>query len=386
MTILDSNTDNRMRWIRELERRKALTEISDFTRYFETHEFVSECEISGFLDYDGGLLSCWWTGGNSYLPSLQTFALKLDLPTAEEIKRSTEGDPIFTAAEDGYHSRSIEDELISLLSVWLHTRFFLVQCTVGEVSRTSISRRHGDPFTYPACKNNSQKKSNLFKGTSKKVKKNVASAKAMLDAVRRLSTNQHRQFYLACSHYADAVRLIGYENEIAYIRLVSAIEVLAYSEKLENDELPEKLKSIIKNNKDFFSGTENVELLSFLKQRKIGFKFVQFLIKNSEGYFEGHPTTPDNAWVTAATLGEYAKAIYKARSRFLHEGEPLLMPEEYNIKKTDERGCDLGIGVPFLRDQRKFTPTEKIPTVLFFEELVRHCLLNYLGVFPRERL
>ncbi len=385
MTIYDRNTDNRMLWIRELERRSAVQSPDDQTRYAHEHELVSECEIHGRLYYEEGLLSSWWTGSNSYISGLQTYALRLDLATAEEFKRTESGDLILTASEGGYFSRSLEDELISLMSLWLHTRFFWVHCTSGEPSRNSISHRYGDPFTYNAPKNRAQRKSTLFKG-SRKTKKTMLSVSAILDAVKTLPVDVHRRYYLAAAHYADAIRWIGHNDEIAYIKLVSAIEVLAYREELSEDELPKNLRSLIDANPTHFSGIEKAELLSYLNQRKIRFKFVQFLRKYSDGYFTGRPTTPEHCLVTEATFEQFANAIYKARSRFLHEGEPMWISDERVRDDTEERGWDLDGSFGMVRDQHEWSGSEVIPTVLFFEEIVRHCLLNYLGVFPAHKL
>lgn len=384
MTIYDRNTDNRMLWIRALERRKAVQELSAMTRYSEEHELISEVEIHGRLYFEDGLLSCWWTGPSTYIPGLNTYALKLDLATAADFRRTDAGEPILTASEDGYFSRSLEDEIVSLMSLWLHTRFFWVHRTVGESDQNGITHKSGNLFTYHTCKNPAQKRSNLFKGF-RKTKKNLRSLETMLEMVKRLPVESQRRYYLAASHYADAVRLIGYDDDIAYIRLVSAVEVLAYSESLEDDELPDKLRSIIDADSAQFSNAEKSELHSYLKQRKVRFKFLQFINKYSEGYFVGRPTTPEHCWVTQETLSQFAGAIYKARSKFLHEGEPLWISNEMRVDDREDRGWDLDGSLGMVRDQHEWPQSEKVPTVLFFEELVRHCLLNYLGVFPVHR-
>jgi len=384
MTIYDRNTDNRMLWIRALERRAAVQEVSAMTRYSEEHELVSEAEIHGRLYYADGLLSSWFTGASPYIPGLHTYALKLDLATADDLSRTETGELILRASEDGYFSRSLEDEIISLMSLWLHTRFFWVQCTHGEGSANSISVRHGDPFTYHRCKNAAQKKSCLFKGY-RNSKKTLKSLGTMLDMVKHLPVDVQRRYYLAASHYADAIRLIGHDDEIAYIRLVSAIEVLAYLETLENDELPNKLRRIIDADPTQFTGPEKSELNSYIKHRKVRFKFLQFINRYSDGYFVGRPTTPEHCWVTQETLPQFAESIYKARSKFLHEGEPLWISNEMAIDGSEDRGWDLDGSLGMIRDQHQWTQADKVPTVLFFEELVRHCLLNYLGIFPIKR-
>lgn len=385
MTIYDRNTDDRMYWIRELERRTAVQELSVMTRYSEEHELISEAEIHGKLYYEDGLLSAWWTGASTYIPGLHTYALKLDLATAGELRYADTGEPILTASEDGYFSRSLEDEIISLMSLWLHTRLFWVHCTTGEGTANSISHRHGGPFTYHTSKNPAQKRSNLFKGSAK-TKKTLRSLGKMLDMVKQLPISVQRRYYLAASHYADAIRLIGYDDDIAYIRLVSAIEVLAYLETLKEDDLPNKLRSAIDANAKLFSDPQKSELNLYLKQRKIRFKFLQFIQKYSAGYFAGRPTTPENCWVTEETLNQFIDSIYKARSKFLHEGEPLWISHEMRVDDREDRGWDLDGSLGMVRDQHEWPQSEKVPTVLFFEELVRHCLLNYLGGFPISRI
>jgi hypothetical protein len=370
--------DNRMQWIRALERAKTLPGDE---RYLEEYEIVSECEIHRRLWYEDGFITSWWLGKNSYMDGLNSYGLRLTLGTADRMQFTEDGKPIIRASNDGYFSRSLEDELISLLSLWLHSRFYFVHCTTGEVTDRSISHRWGKKFVHRPCQNAEQRRSWLF---SRK-KKDMYSVQAVLDAARRLDPLFHHAFYSAASQYADGLRWVGVEDEMVYIRLVSSVETLSAFEGIEGDELAGKVEAWIQAAGDSLLDKEKHELHSWLKQRKAKAKFVQFLCTHSQGFFQEHPSEQEGLWITQDSLPDYLKKIYDARSAYLHTGKPMWICEEMSYQDAIGRGWDLDRSISMIIDQRRIDGSEKIPTALFFDALVRHCLLNFLGIHPLKR-
>lgn len=338
VTIKDRKTDNRMRWIREIERTRS---TPNEKRYIEQHEIVSECGVEGLLLYEDELMSAWSSlYKNSYIHTLHTYTLRFALAEGDRSSYTDDGSLILTASPSGYFSESYEDEILSLLSLKLHLRFFHVHTTtldVGEISHLAIS--YGPPFTYHPCTNVRKLKSDLFSGKGK----NIRDAIPILDAVKQLPAPQHSRFYRAISSYAAGIRWIGVDNQLAYLRLTSAIESLS-SRK---------------------GGSKKRDFIKFIKDYGVG-------------YFDGRPTKPRHIWVTMDRLEEVAGAIYRARSNYLHDGEVMWISHEMGNDNEAGRGWDWDGSVGMVRDQREWSQREHLPTVMFFEELVRHCLLSYL--------
>lgn len=335
MSIVRAPTDNRMLWILYLERVKAAPERT----YRETCEIVSETQISRRLHYEDGMIAFHCLGPNNYLDGLFSYELQLTLPLAEEIERNEKDEPIFYAARDGYNSRGNFDELISLLSLHLNTRFFPVQWRTGEHTATSISSQWGRKFVHLPCLNARQKKSDVFTAKNK----DLWPAADFLNEVRKLRPELHQQFYYAARSYAEGLRLIGFEDEIAYIHFVSAVSALASTN----------------------SGKDRVEFRSFLLTHGSDFLSTQK---------PGSPT----GWITKENAELYLNTIYTARSEYLHAGVPMWISEEQNTFDEVGRGYDLDLALGRIEDRREWGEHDRVPTVLFFEALVRHCLREYL--------
>jgi len=338
MAITDRKTDNRMLWIRELEHTRKTPEDK---RYIQQHEIVSECFIEGMLQYEDGLMSAWGNfHKNSYIHTLHTYVLRITLAEGDRAKYTDDGTLVLTASPSGYFSVSSEDEILSLLSLKLHMRFFHVHTTtLHSLPDSHFFQSFGSPFTYHPCNNPRNLKSSLFSGKGK----NIREALDTLDAVKTLPPGTHHKFYRASSSYAAAVRWIGLDNQLAYLRLVSAIEALS--------------------------------------SRKGGSKkrdFVKFMCDYGAGYFDGRPVEPTHVWVTMDSLAQIAGAIYKARSRYLHDGEAMWISEEMGNNDKQGRWWDFDGSLGMIKDQHEWGEHEHLPTVMFFEELVRHCLLTYL--------
>jgi hypothetical protein len=120
-----------------------------------------------------------------------------------------------------------------------------------------------------------------------------------------------------------------------------------------------------------FSNEERDELALILETRKAGARFIAFLEKYSAGFFDGEPLEPAHTQVTPQNLPAVAKAIYTARSDYLHNGDPMylskLMPGSHPWH------MDPSVGK--WEQNRSFSAKQKLPRADFFHRLVRHCLL-----------
>jgi hypothetical protein len=217
--------------------------------------------------------------------------------------------------------------------------------------------------------------------------------KEFLDTVKTLDRKLHQNFILACHHYARAVKEVGVDAEMVFIRLVSAIETLSanlpldqkddklekqgVTDLIEKSTLPKELKS---------------ELKTVFDVRKSRKKFVRFIEQHSGGFFKGGNFKAKHLKIKRANLGKVLDFIYAARSKYLHAGEPMFLSqpikggEKWDTDPTSGMIVDNRVFPPpeklpssgVIVDSRSFTPSQKLPYAYFFEGLVRQCLVNYL--------
>ena len=151
---------------------------------------------------------------------------------------------------------------------------------------------------------------------------------------------------------------------MVFVRLVSAVEKAM--EEHAADSLSEKLMRV-----EGLSKSETAELKTMLQARRACARFIAFLEKYSAGFFNGEAREPAHIQVTPETLGTWAKAIYRARSGYLHAGDPMYLSgisAEFPAWHSDPSAGKIW-------DNRVYSQDQKLPCADFFHRLVRHCLL-----------
>lgn len=129
---------NRMAWIRQLEQLEAST---GGRRRFTDYEFVSECRITGRLEYaDGGIVCGPYTFERNE-NGLYHYVLTLAYPWDDGTRRDRELTELMQGATpDGYYFRDgAAGELLSLLSLALRCWLYLV-ATVDVIGDMRIKR------------------------------------------------------------------------------------------------------------------------------------------------------------------------------------------------------------------------------------------------------
>jgi hypothetical protein len=186
----------------------------------------------------------------------------------------------------------------------------------------------------------------------------------LLDAIRRIPAKHHLELAVAADHYARAIRMIGLDTEMVFVRLVSAIERVM--PKHPADSLSEKLLAL-----EGLTEAEREELQVALQARRARARFVAFLERYAKGFFDNEPKEPAHTQVTPENLPAVASAIYRARSGYLHNGDPMYISQRmaqfpfWHMEPT----------VGKWQQNRAFTAAQKLPTAEFFHRMVRHCLL-----------
>ncbi|MGA2905191.1 MAG: hypothetical protein ABSD98_15275 [Candidatus Korobacteraceae bacterium] len=348
-----------MRWIRNLEDVATAPK-----RYVVEYELGSECDIPGLLDYEDGAVICAPMPSPRPLKGLWLYNLILTFPDTPP-KHNLKAD------EKGYYFREgVVGELIALMALFFRARFFLVSSRVPATNpRIAATIKITHSFVRMTC--DAAVHPPLFQSD----KKNFATGfDVFLNSVRGLEPKRHQRFILACHHYSRGIKEVGVDPEMVYIRLVSAIESLSKDIALtrKDDILEEKRVATLIQESDF-STEEKQELRSIFEVRKSRKRFVAFVQQHCAGFFKGGNWRARHLKVRKGSLPKILDTIYKARSSYLHSGEPMFLSGIATRQKWD-----MDPTAEMIIDNRRLPGSAKLPYAHFFEGLVRHCLLNYV--------
>lgn len=357
-----THNDNRMLFVRNLEKLEKTLFGDPF--YLAEYEIASECYIGGVLHHKDSkiILSPLTIEKNSN--GLYYYTVKI----THARERAT--DYWKNAEKNGYYfPNGIVGELIVLLSLYYRCRFYLTAIYAGELSATSIRVRTDCHFLYLPCDHKIHP--HIFTEDGK----NFTRFGEFLDSFTTLDEKYHYGFILACYHYNKALKEVGIDAEMVYIRLVSAIEALSgfiklakAEDKLVNFDIGGLLKKSGLNDQD------KAELKKVFDVRKSRQKFLKIIKLYSKGYLKGGHFSAPHCKITKKKLPSVLRAIYDARSNYLHSGLPMYVsrPMCGGEKWDTDPSAGMIVG------NRKFEATQKLPYTYFFEGLVRSCLLNFL--------
>jgi hypothetical protein len=346
-----------MYWTRNLARLLARAQF-----VVTEHEIASEARLSGVLDVQNGAIRCNALTDVADGNGLLKYLLQLKLPTRED------GQPQPTRR--GYLLKEgAVGELIALLSIYYQARFYLLASFLlpgeqGIKVKSEYSPLHRpcppdlDPVVFTA------KTRDLSSGFGD-----------FLTRVAAVEPRYHQDIILAFHHYGRALREIGIDEEMVFVRLVSAVEVLAKGVGLaEEDVLHGKsFEELVRT--DQLSLQEAESMRTTFETRKAKARFVKFLETHSKGFFKGGRRKAQAAWIPRAKLREVAVAVYDARSAYLHQGEPMYL--SVRVRPWWQRwDTDPSLGMSI--GDRRFDKKQKLPYPHFFHSLVRHCALRYV--------
>ncbi|MBI4449994.1 hypothetical protein HY634_02965 [Candidatus Uhrbacteria bacterium] len=311
---------------------------------------------------------------------VSNYLLQLRLPEM----RIEEDRPWETATQKGYHiPGGIVGELMSLFALVLRCRFYLVAMERGQLTETSVRIRDEYPFFRFQCSPNYYPEIHSGDGAPSR---HMDQVRIFLDDVRKLDSSLHFKFARACLYYHSALREIGRDEELAFVRLVSAIEVLS-----KDHPLPPEETATIEQGFDMALASdqwsaEQRKALEDCKRSclyKTGKRFVEFLRYHSSGYGAATASPPAHLCIPESDIAEYAKRIYGARSLYLHEARPM-----YLSKRMPgwEQGWHVSLDQGMAVDRKRYRAEEKLPYLNWFEGLVRHCLVRYLAAHVRSAI
>jgi hypothetical protein len=359
-TNMPNSNDNRMRWVRNLE---AIAKAKQL--YTVEYELGSEIHIPGLLVFEKGII-CASMGIHPSRDGLFPYNLIVKYPLGAN-------PPTPQADEKGYFFKDgVVGELIALFSLHFRCRFYLLSSRfVPHDPANSITLKEEYDFLYqkpdPA----------VHPPIFQEGKRNFASGlPEFLRSAAKLKTDRHQQFILASYHYARALKEVGIDSQMVFIRLVSAIEALSKDTPLKDKidiQEHKDIKGLVKGSA--LRPEVKQELLNAFNVRGSKKRFVRFIQGHSAGFFKGGNFKAPHLKIKKSDLPTTLTTIYNARSAYLHAGEPMYL--SMIVKGAGIRwDTDPTFGMTI--DNRQFSAEQKLPYAFFFEGLVRHCLLHYI--------
>ena len=352
--------DNTMLWIRNVE-----GAASAVRSHVVEAELGAELQIPGLLDYADGAVLC---GPSTFVPDgngLYKYVLRLRVPWSEAEQGENPDEPLARGTRKGYLFREGPvGELVALFSLCLQARLFVLSTSLRGLSHRDLPIK--TEFTPLRARIGRQVDPVLFAQSDRNL---CTSLRPFLEEIRSLPPKHHLEVAIAANHYACALREIGIDEEMVFVRLVSAIERVATEQAIPDDPLSGRhLEEFIRV--DILATEQVEELRTMLQRRRTKSRFIAFLGEHSAGFFDSEPKEPTHTQVTPGTLAAVAGAIYNARSGYLHNGDPM-----YLSRMTQFPDWHMDPSFGMIWQGRSFTVEQKLPRVDFFHRLVRHCLL-----------
>jgi hypothetical protein len=340
--------DKRMYFIRNIEK----LEKKEVKTHTAEYEMIIDLPTVGRCDY-GPYSFMIWEHSEKKSGEQRKLILRI-----KEKAFSEDDKPWESATKKGYyHGGGIPSELISLASLFLRKRFIL----------GSMVRSNDMPMLY-SVKEWIDKQ--LIENSC-----NLADLETLFKLVEYLKPKYHQKFILAVKSYHTAIQVIEEKPDMAYLNLVSAIEVLCQKTEIKKQlyKVNSKLANLIKNIEDeeFKDEIENAVLQ---KERFIKQKFQKFILEHIEESFWNYEKRPQLGKIKHDDLPKLLNNIYDQRSKTLHNGEPF----PYYIYHSPTMGSELNPSLATTVGEKKWLRKDFIPYPHFFERLVRHVLINFL--------
>jgi len=355
--------DNRMQWILAMEDAE---KAKDEKAYFTDYEICTEVRIPGVLDYGNGSLMCALFQEENK-NGLYTYTIKLKHVYKEykfgESKHSKEG---------YYFKDGLIGELMAIFSVYFQSRFYLKATVSGELTSKSVRTRYENDFRY--VRPNPYRNFEMFTTDQKRNWAQPDGLMGFLDRIRGIDQQYHQNLMRAFFWYAEAVKEIGLDTQLFFIKMVSAAEALLKFLPKSNDSIEKKLGKLIEAKK--FDAAEIQEVQNWLENRKIRQRFGLFFEKYSVGFCKGGKRKAKHCYIKKEEINDYVRRIYDARSAYLHSGKPMYLSQDMSMK--DAKFWDLDASMGMMADRKKFDHKEKLPRTRWFERIVNYSLRKFI--------
>ena len=350
-----------MYWARNLELLKGSA-----SAYLHEFEVASEKFVTRLCSYEDGAIRIYQLAPPN-LEGLAKYMIEVRVPQSQFDPEQEAKEP----TKRGYIARKgILGELLGILSLHFEARFFPLSSSL-RLSETAMQLRTYHDFHYHPCSHDIDQP--IFKDSDRTFVE--PGFQDLLNKIRRLPSKHHVAFGFAFEHYARALQEIGVDEEMIFIRLVSAVEALSQKINVtEKDVLYGKTFEELVDRKKL-DKSEYDSLRSTFNVRKSEARFRKFLALYSSDFFDDSVEKAQAVSVPRARLDEVAAAIYHARSKYLHNGDPMYLSLRIGGHWPD---WDIDPSGGMIVGGRRWTKKQKLPYPHWFRRLVRHCILRYL--------
>ena len=350
-------SDNRMSWILQMEE---CNKPNIKNIYHTEYEICSEVRIPGPLEYNNKAILCRLIEEKNK-EGLYTYLLRV-----KHVEKEYEFNEDQYSKEGYFFPEGPIGELLALFSVFFQARFYLKTSCISE----SIRYRHEFNYRKPNKFLNYEMFTNQNRNWCRENK-----LEKFLNIIKSIDGKYHQSFIRSFGWYSKAIKEIGIDDELFFIKMTSCIEALLKFIKIDEDNLEKKIRSLINDN--YFGNEYKSEVKNWLHNRKIGYRFLSFISQYSSGFFKCGTRKPKHCYIFKPDLNKFTKSIYNARSKYLHEGKPMYLSME--MLNDSYKDFDLDGTSNKMADRRKFNDKEKLPRMRWFERITNHCLKNFIN-------
>ncbi|MDP2676209.1 MAG: HEPN domain-containing protein [bacterium] len=355
--------DNRMQWILKLEEPE---QAEGNPVYFTEYEICSEVRITGVFTYGNGMFECslYQEADDN---NLYTYILKI-----KHVEKVFEYDESNYSTDGYYFREGLVGEIIALFSFHFQARFYLKATITGAMTPYSIRMRMEHKFLYKNIKDDlTCLNLEMFSSQNRNWCKDN-NLTNFLDSIRAVDQQYHQSLIRAIHWYSVAIKEMGVDHELFFIKMVSSIEALLDISKMEPDDIEKKMVGL----KDSFTPDEWIQVERWLQNRKIRKRFAYFLEKHSDGFSGEVPERASHCFIAKDKVVTYAKRIYDARSAYLHTGKPMFL--SMDMRGDDSKKWDLDPSMGMSIDRKKISEKEKLPRTRWFERIVNYSIHSFI--------
>jgi hypothetical protein len=342
MTV-QGEPERRLLFLRNIEAAEAGSKRSGSTYEFEV---LADVPSHGAL-HVGPMSIQQWDYAESLVGRRHSLILSIKNLLAEDA-----GDP----------DRGPPREVCALMSVVLRRR----------ISLGPMVRVNDKPMRLPG--RSAQQSPELVAG-----KIDLRDLSPVIEMVRALPDHLHEAFLLSCRFYQEALEILDGKPDVAYLLLVSAIEIFIarLGKRNAQTDFPQKVAAAIALIPEPEARKHVTDRLLEV-DRGIQKHFVKFMMEHiTQKFWEASPMTlsPGEGRIESAELEDLLNRIYDQRSKMVHAGAPL----PPNIENPPENSAEIDRSLEVSALGRKWKRTEFLPYVRFFERLVQHVLVTFLA-------
>ncbi len=183
-------------------------------------------------------------------------------------------------------------------------------------------------------------------------------------------------FHGAAKFYAQALQTVERDPEVAYLHLITAIEILSGhfdypKESLWDTELRDLIDTVRGGLGD---DGERVAQALGQRLRQVKKAFVRTVLDLVDpGFFDRTEAVDAYRRFKLENFEQAIKAAYDLRSQYVHTGVPF-------GRWVDFPGGETSVGKPVLPSKELVKVLERAPTYQGLERVVRYCLLRFLEI------